>query len=112
MLLTLPLAPQSVDLGIEIVGSISGRVYIDANENGLYDQPDQPLRRVKVMTADRYSAVTSQQGDYCLLLTPGTYRVVLDTSSLPGVVFKETSSPLLQLQRNRGFGFFLFINKT
>jgi len=82
---------QSVDLGIEIVGSISGRVYIDANKNGLYDQPDQPLRRVKVMTADgRYSAVTGQQGDYYLLLTPGTYRVVLDTSSLPEeLVFKE-----------------------
>lgn len=83
---------QSVDLGIEIVGSASGRVFIDVNKNGLYDQPDQPLRKVKVMTADgRYSAVTGQQGDYYLLLTPGTYRLVLDPSSLPeGVVFKES----------------------
>gem|GEM_PF-5029717 len=75
---------QSINLGLEIVGSVSGRVYIDKNRNGLYDEKDQPQRGVKVCSSDgRHSTVTGQNGDYYLLLTPGTYRLELDTSSLP-----------------------------
>lgn len=82
---------QSVTLGIEIVGSVSGRVFVDINKNGTFDEEDQPLRNVKVMTADgKYSTVTGQHGEYYLLLTPATYRLVLDASTIPeGLVSKE-----------------------
>jgi hypothetical protein len=70
--------------------AIIGRVYCDANQNGLIDSTDGPMAGVRVTVQQQggtftESAVTDASGAYAVhVLDMGaTYTVTLDASSLP-----------------------------
>ncbi len=67
----------------------SGKVFCDANVNGVIDEDDVPVQGVLVVVTDGAnftgSAVTAEDGSYYIQLkdTPDTYTAYLDPNTLP-----------------------------
>lgn len=75
------------DLGVIVVGAVSGKVFIDANDNGAYDDGETTLAGVRVQTeAGDVWATTDQQGAYYIQLMAGEHRLNIDASTLPSNV--------------------------
>ena len=65
--------------------TVVGRVFLDANENGLYDPDgDLPLAGARVLLADGRQAVTDAYGNYAFRdLEAGVWLVTLDPRTAP-----------------------------
>lgn len=72
-------------------GTISGMVYFDTNQNGLYDVGELPLPNQRILiTPTNDVAFTNANGEYSYFVDTGTYT----TSFIPQSGFTQTSSPL------------------
>ncbi|MBR9921920.1 MAG: PKD domain-containing protein [Bacteroidetes bacterium] len=94
--------PLNLDL-INGVGDINGEVYLDVNENGVFDAGDTPLSGIDFNLLDLGGAIignTSSNGsglfDFPDIPSSTDYTVELDTFSLPAnttyIVFQELAS--------------------
>ena len=75
--LTIPLRPQSW---------IRGRVFNDTNKNGLLDSGEAGIPNVRIVVqgeGGQWELFTDSGGLFVLAVEPGTYRVTLDTDTLP-----------------------------
>ncbi|NPA89888.1 MAG: hypothetical protein GXO55_00310 [Chloroflexi bacterium] len=78
--------PTPTPTGEPATGRICGDVYLDANEDGLFNSGDLPLHNILVRLYDNANHLinaqnTSSVGRYCFHhLPPGTYRVEVDES--------------------------------
>lgn len=72
------------DLGVLVVGAVSGRVFIDGNGNGKFDEGETPLAGVRVQTeSGDVWTTTGKDGDYYIQLMAGDHRLVIDSTTLP-----------------------------
>ncbi|YCM42164.1 SdrD B-like domain-containing protein [Verrucomicrobiaceae bacterium 227] len=95
-------ALDTVDFGLQGNASIGDYVWNDANGDGVQDADELPLSGVKVfldldndgiLDANEAFATTSGAGAYLIDgLTPGTYTVTVDDSTLPAGV-SQTGDP-------------------
>lgn len=61
-----------------------GRVFVDRNDNGVYDSTDSPVGRARVLLADGRAALTDADGRYHFAdVTGGTVALRLDPNSVP-----------------------------
>jgi hypothetical protein len=61
-----------------------GTVWIDKNGNGVFDDGEQPLPDVRVVTGSGRDTLTDSQGDFILGdLPPGEHVVLIDEKTLP-----------------------------
>ncbi len=75
----LPNMIYRIKLGLAEVGSISGRVFIDADRNGRFSGGDQPLENVKVLLDGARTAISAADGSYYFADVPaGSHRVMLE----------------------------------
>jgi uncharacterized repeat protein (TIGR01451 family)/fimbrial isopeptide formation D2 family protein len=90
-----PAGRGSASASVTIVGStfgscypITGRVYLDANGTGRFDDPDVGIAQVAIFLDNGESATTDPFGRYDFpCVHPGMHALRLDTSTLPpGVV--------------------------
>jgi len=65
--------------------TIVGRVFLDANKNGLYDvNKDIPLAGARLLLPDGRQVVTDAEGNYAFRdLEAGVWQVVLDSATAP-----------------------------
>ena len=87
--------PQS---GLRGVGTVTGRVFIDINGNGVYDGADTPLKDAVLRLDDGFVVETDSQGRYyypnvvagehTLQLDPESYPVKLTSKFPEGMKFK------------------------
>jgi hypothetical protein len=66
------------------LGVILGKVFADANENGVQDDDEQPVPNVALVMEDGTSITTDEYGKYSVPeVTAGLHVVALDLRSLP-----------------------------
>ncbi|MCK5922949.1 MAG: carboxypeptidase regulatory-like domain-containing protein, partial [Methylococcales bacterium] len=79
----------TIDAGIYLPASIGDRIWIDLDGDGIQDADEDPITNVRVVLLDQDgveidSTQTVEDGRYLFdELPPGTYSVVVDTSTLP-----------------------------
>jgi hypothetical protein len=73
-----------VDFRVVRTGRISGLVWLDANENGQFDNGEQPLADVRIVTGSGRDTLTDDKG-YFLIgdLPPGEHILLLDEKTIP-----------------------------
>ena len=78
------------DFRLVRTGRISGRVWLDANENGKFDEGEKPLADVRVVTAGGRDTLTDTDGYFALGdLPPGDHVILLDEKTLPEKTMAE-----------------------
>jgi hypothetical protein len=78
------------DFRLVRTGRISGRVWLDANENGKLDPGETPLADIRVVTASGRDTLTDTDGYFTIGdLPPGDHVVLLDEKTLPEKTMAE-----------------------
>lgn len=68
--------------GYNSITEITGKVYFDANKNGIFDANDFGLPNQTVVVADgKYVTISDQNGDYHIAVDPGYYEITTKLSS-------------------------------
>jgi hypothetical protein len=83
----------NVEFPVVRAGSIQGRVYIDKNENGVYDKSiDEGLPNVRIyLDPEGKDTLSLSDGSYYLdCVYPGEYDVCIDLESLPSGMQPKT----------------------
>lgn len=72
------------DFRLVRTGRISGRVWLDANENGKFDTGETPLADIRVVTTSGRDTLTDADGNFTIGdLPPGEHIFLLDEKTLP-----------------------------
>ncbi|MBK7394225.1 MAG: hypothetical protein IPI64_13155 [Chloracidobacterium sp.] len=75
---------STVDFRLVRTGRLRGRVWLDANENGKFDDGEKPLADVRVVTASGRDTLTDADGYYVIGdLAPGEHVILIDEKTLP-----------------------------
>ena len=83
-----------LDFRLARSGRITGRVFIDANENGRFDEGEQTLSDVRVVTSSGRDTLTDSDGVFSIAdLAPGEHVVLIDEKTLPEKLL-PASTPL------------------
>jgi hypothetical protein len=81
---------STFDFRLVRTGRISGRVWLDTNENGKFDEGETPLADVRVTTASGRDTLTDIDGSFSLGdLPPGDHIILLDEKTLPEKTMAE-----------------------
>jgi len=73
-----------VDFRVVRTGRISGYVWLDLNANGHFDEGEQPLGDVRVLTSSGRDTLTDGRGFFILGdLPPGEHVLLLDEKTIP-----------------------------
>ncbi len=74
-------------------GSVYGRVYMDVNNNGIYDVEDQAVSDIQVMLDDTKATMTAHDGSYSFsFVKAGPHNMNLKLGSLPAEIGTEKST--------------------
>ncbi len=72
------------DFRLVRTGRVTGRVFLDKNENGVFDQGETPLADIRVVTASGRDTLTDNDGNFTIGdLPPGEHVFLLDEKTLP-----------------------------
>jgi hypothetical protein len=75
---------SNTDFSLVRTGRIAGRVFIDANGNGRFDEGEQPLSDIRIVTSSGRDTLTDSDGAFSIAdLAPGDHVVLIDDKSLP-----------------------------
>jgi hypothetical protein len=73
--------------------SVYGRVYMDINNNGMYDVEDQAVPDVEVMLDNKKTAMTTHNGSYSFsFVKAGAHNVNLNLGSIPAEIGTEKNT--------------------
>lgn len=84
------------NFGLTMNGTISGRVFIDKNANGEFDERDEPVQWVGIiLDKDKKKAYTNSSGKFYLENIPlGKHLLTIQAGSLPDYVIPANDSLL------------------
>ncbi len=75
---------STIDFRLVRTGRLRGRVWLDVNENGKFDEGEKPLADVRVVTASGRDTLTDADGYYVIGdLAPGEHVILIDEKTLP-----------------------------
>jgi len=87
-----------VDFRVVHTGRISGQVWLDTNENGRFDEGEQPLADVRVVAGSGRDTLTDANGSFVLGdLPPGEHILLLDEKTLPEQTRSVTASQTIKV---------------
>ena len=72
---------------------INGTIYLDIDQNGIFDGTDLPIMNRIVQLSPGYFASSASQGAFSFVVSAGTY----DLSATPGQ-YDQQSTPIIQVQ--------------
>ena len=65
-------------------GRLRGRVWLDMNSNGKFDEGEKPLADVRVVTGSGRDTLTDADGYFVISdLAPGEHVIIVDEKTLP-----------------------------
>ena len=72
------------DFRLVRTGRISGRIWLDKNENGKFDDGETPLADIRVVTGSGRDTLTDADGNFIIGdLPPGEHVILLDEKTIP-----------------------------
>ena len=75
---------STVDFRLVRTGRLTGRVWLDLNGNGKFDEGEKPLADVRVVTGSGRDTLTDADGNFVIGdLAPGEHIVLIDEKTLP-----------------------------
>ena len=75
---------KRIDFGITARCEVSGLVFYDKNNNGVYDPGEGPIKGVVIILDDKQKMATTLLGEYMFRkLSPGDHTLKLDLKTLP-----------------------------
>lgn len=75
---------STFDFRLVRTGRISGRVWVDANENAIFDAGEKPLADIRIATASGRDTLTDADGNFTIAdLPPGEHIFFIDEKTLP-----------------------------
>ncbi len=75
---------STIDFRLVRTGRLRGHVWLDANENGKFDEGEQPLADVRVLTGSGRDTLTDADGYFVIAdLAPGEHVVLIDEKTIP-----------------------------
>lgn len=83
--------PEDPGVNLDSVGTVKGKVFVDANSNGTYDQGEAGIRNVLV-TVGSFLAITNTQGDYAAYVNTGNYTVTASTPESGAYTYAQAST--------------------
>jgi len=87
-----------VDFRVVRTGRITGLVWFDTNENGRFDQGEQPLSDVRVVTGSGRDTLTDDKGYFIIGdLPPGEHILLLDEKTIPEQTRSATGSQTIKV---------------
>jgi len=87
-----------VDFRVVRTGRITGLVWFDTNENGRFDQGEQPLPDVRVVTGSGRDTLTDDKGYFIIGdLPPGEHILLLDEKTVPEQTRSATGSQTIKV---------------
>jgi hypothetical protein len=87
-----------VDFRVVRTGRISGLVWLDANENGRFDEGERPLPDVRVVTGSGRDTLTDEKGYFMIGdLPPGEHIVLLDEKTIPEKTRSSSASQTIKV---------------
>ena len=82
---------SSLDFRLLRTGRITGRVWLDTNGNGKFDEDESPLADVRVVTASLRDTLTDADGFFTITdLEPGEHIIFLDEKTLPEMTIPDS----------------------
>ncbi len=73
-------------------GFISGKVFMDINNNGFYDNEDEPVPEIEVILDNSRKAKTNEVGDYSFsFIKKGEHKISLNLGCMPAEIGLEKS---------------------
>ena len=73
-----------LDFRLVRTGRISGRVWLDLNENGKFDDGETPLADIRIVTSSGRDTLTDADGYFVIGdLAPGEHVILIDEKTLP-----------------------------
>ena len=98
----LPGSDSVFDFRLVRTGRISGRVWLDTNKNGKFDEGETPLADIRVTTGSGRDTLTDADGCFILAdLPPGEHVVLLDEKTLPEKTTAESAPSAVQVFAGR-----------
>lgn len=89
---------STIDFRLVRTGRLRGRVWLDANENGKFDDDEKPLADVRVVTASGRDTLTDGDGYYVIGdLAPGEHVILIDEKTLPEKTRSAAGSLSMQI---------------
>ncbi len=83
-----------IDFRLVRTGRITGIIWLDENENGKFDEGEQPLSDVRVVAGSGSDTLTDSNGAFAIGdLPPGEYVILVDEKTLPEKM-KSAVAPL------------------
>jgi hypothetical protein len=83
-----------VDFRLVRTGRITGVIWLDANENGKFDEGEETLSDVRVVAGSGRDTLTDSNGAFQIAdLTPGEHTIFVDEKTLPEKT-KSASKPI------------------
>lgn len=87
-----------VDFRVVRTGRITGIVWMDVNRNGQFDEAEQPLPDVRVVTGSGRDTLTDEKGYFIIGdLPPGEHIVLLDEKTIPEQTQSVTGSQTVKV---------------
>lgn len=75
---------KRVDFGITTTSEISGIVFNDSNNNGIYDPGEETIKNVSIVLDDKINAMTTPLGEFMFRnLKPGEHKLQINLKSVP-----------------------------
>lgn len=89
------------DFRVVRTGRVSGRIWLDANRNGKFDEGEEALADVRVVAGTSRDTLTGDGGRFILSdMPPGEYVLVVDAKTLPRL--KEPLHGVTSVQIHQG----------
>lgn len=84
-------------------GSVSGAAFVDRNKNGIFDEPDKPVKNAIIRLGNRYRATTDSNGYFEIInVIPGKYNLEIDQTSYPvGLSQNDREPRVMRIKSDR-----------
>ncbi len=94
-----------LDFRLARTGRITGRVWLDLNGNGKFDEGETPLADIRVVTSSGRDTLTDTDGRFVIGdLAPGEHVILLDEKTLPAKTQSGFRPAALQVYPGRETG--------
>ncbi len=88
----LPKSKTRMDFGLAAQFEIRGRAFVDVNQNGIFENGDIPISKVRIALATGQSGTTAPDGFYSILrIPPGSNQIRVLLESIPEGYRTETA---------------------